>query len=546
RISPGPSPWVDASRPDISGLEHELRSLTTQIEALRRPCGADDAVRTLRSDLSHIGRTLTEAMPQRAVEALEGEIRRLSERIDHSRRDGVDGSALAGLERGLAEVRDALHKLTPAENLVGFPDAVRALEHKIDMIASTQQDPATLQQLEAAIGALRGIVAHVASNDALAALADEVRGLAAKIERVGNSASPDMLSHLDQRMAHLADTLETRGGDIRAAGPQLEATVRGLIDRVENIQLSRGDQVALGQLEDRIAKLMEKLDASDSRLQHLESIERGVADLLVHLQALRGQGGVRAPGADAGSGGVDGLRHEVEQLKETERRTADSLEVMHGTLGHVVDRLVMIEGDMRGEAPARSGASAVAEILQGMERKPSGLAIPLPDSPPTAGAASQAKPSPAMREHRPIDPSLPPDHPLEPRSAAQRRTNASAADRIAASEAALSTAKPPVIPDPAGKSNFIAAARRAAKAAGADDRAPAAGANGARHKIDQAKASPGFGHKLRSLFVGLSIVIIVLGALRVATNLLAPSDESAKDVSSAANKTSDARSIRPN
>src|SRR5204863_8257581 len=134
---------------------------------------------------------------------------------------------------------------TPAENLVGFPDAVRALEHKIEVIASTQQDPAALAQLEAAIGALRGIVAHVASNDALAALSDEVRGLAAKVDRIANSASGDVLSALDSRIAHLADAIEARGGGASAA-PQLEATVQGLIDKVENLQLSRGDHVALG------------------------------------------------------------------------------------------------------------------------------------------------------------------------------------------------------------------------------------------------------------------------------------------------------------
>src|SRR5204863_6447730 len=32
---------------------------------------------------------------------------------------------------------------------------------------------------------------------------------------------------------------------------------------------------------------------------------------------------------------------------ETDRRTQDALETVHNTLGHVVDRLAMIEGDLR-------------------------------------------------------------------------------------------------------------------------------------------------------------------------------------------------------
>ena len=75
----------------------------------------------------------------------------------------------------------------------------------------------------------------------------------------------------------------------------------------------------------------------------------------------------------------------------------------------------------------------------------------------------------AAAERRPIDPSLPPDHPLEPGLGAVRtRSGTSPADRIAASEAALGPAKPAVVPDAGGKANFIAAARRAAQAAGND------------------------------------------------------------------------------
>ena len=61
--------------------------------------------------------------------------------------------------------------------------------------------------------------------------------------------------------------------------------------------MSRGDSVAFGHLEDRIVKLVEKLDASDSRLGHLEAIERGLADLLVHIEDMRANkdaGGLRA------------------------------------------------------------------------------------------------------------------------------------------------------------------------------------------------------------------------------------------------------------
>ena len=51
----------------------------------------------------------------------------------------------------------------------------------------------------------------------------------------------------------------------RAVPPELEGSIRSLSERLDRMQLSQGDQLALGALEDRIAKLSEKLDASDSR-----------------------------------------------------------------------------------------------------------------------------------------------------------------------------------------------------------------------------------------------------------------------------------------
>ena len=130
---------------DLSGLENELRRITSQIETLRRP-GVEEAINALRAELGAIGRTLNEAMPRRALEAIEKQIQDLNQRIAEGRQAGVNSGALEGIERGLADVRDALRDLTPAENLVGYTDAINALAHKIDLIVA-QKDPATMMSL---------------------------------------------------------------------------------------------------------------------------------------------------------------------------------------------------------------------------------------------------------------------------------------------------------------------------------------------------------------------------------------------------------------
>lgn len=554
---------------ELSGLERELRQINTQIEMLGRPCGVDSvvgkAVDTLRDDLAEIGVMLQEAMPRKAVEALEGEVRKLTDRIDHTRHTGSDGAAIAGVERGLAEVRDALRALTPAENLVGFDRAVKELSRKVDLIAGSSQDPTALKQLEGAIVAMRGIVSHVASNDALAKLSEEVRSLADKVDHAAAATGGgDVFSSLERRIASLADALETRNRNGQNVPRELETVVAGLIDKIERVQLNRGDQAALGHLEDRIAKLVEKLDASNSRLNHLEAIERGLAELLIHLEHQRVPHLARAAGGPPPE--VDALHRDVADLRQTDKKTQDLLEAVHGTLGHVVDRLAMIETDMRGKTtqvpagPAKPPAPTAAPKMLVPAELPAAPTIPPPlaapvatpaepapevDAPrPTASTATPAIPAPSPAkagpavggERRPIDPNLPPDHPLEPGSGVTRgRHPASAADRIAASEAALGPAKPPVIPDPGGKSNFIAAARRAAQAALGE--APAR--NGARPAADPtpqgaktSKLASLLRRHSRPLIVALSVLAIVAGSLHMAAIWFGASDEAEADATS--------------
>jgi localization factor PodJL len=555
--APAAAPSDALPRPrtqELSGLEQQLRQINTQIETLRQPCPIDKAVDTLRDDLAEIGVMLQEAMPRKAVEALESEVRRLADRVDHSRDAGADGTALAGVERGLTEVRDALHALTPAESLVGVDRAMRQLSQKIDLVTNNVQDPAALKQLESAIVTMRGIVSHVASNDALAKLSDEVRALADKVDQATGSVGGGTLSALEGRIAMLADALEARNQSGQNVPQQLEAVVNGLVDKIERIQLTRGDHAALGHLEDRIAKLVEKLDASDARLNHLESIERGLAELLIHFEHQR-----MPDRADASPPlEVDALSRDIADLRHSEKKTLDTFEVVHGTLGQVVDRLAVIETEMRsapiapvdpapneGSLSSPAAPSPLADFeVDAPEPQPTlatamapppalpaeaAPSIDLVDAPQPIEFAPPTKAATPAPERRPIDPNLPPDHPLEPGSGVARsRTPGSPADRIAASEAALGGSKPPVIPDPGGKSNFIAAARRAAQAAGRQ--APAKNDTAAPRQIASVagKLASRIGG-LRTLIVGTAAILLVLGSLQIARNLLSPSDRSDAD-----------------
>jgi len=538
---------------DLSGLEDQLRRITDQIETLRKP-GVEEAINALRGELGEIGRALNEAMPRRAIDTIERQIQGLNQRIAEGRHNGIDGGALAGVESALAEVRDALRGLTPAENLVGFNEAVHGLAHKIDLIVA-QKDPATLNQLEHAITTLRDMSQHVASNEAVGELAAQVHALSERVEHL-SAAGPgsDALNHLEHRIDALARALAERAQNGNVVPPRLEALVQSLTDKIELIQQRRGDNVAVDHLEDRIVKLVERLDASDSRLGHLETIERGLADLLVHIEDMRTNRQSEALRAEGGPA--------VDALKQDIARTQNVLEAVNGTLGHVVDRLAMIEKDIRGEK--RGGPAFHSDTLELTQPMPGKVAVRMveeapptvphmppapqldiqrapapqpqppmqfarPPAPPMMApqapphAAPQAPgPHPAQRRmppagHGPINPDLPPDQPLEPGSGPPRvRPGA----RIAMSEAALGPARPTAAPPADSKSNFIAAARRAARAA-VDEAASHLPRQGAEQPDDASpKSRAGLIKRVKSLIVAASIVAGVVGAVQIMGNMV--------------------------
>jgi localization factor PodJL len=556
-----------ASGPDFSSLERHLVKITSQIEALRRPDGMEESITAFRSELAQIRQTITEAMPRRAIESIENEIRSLSSRIDDTRQSGTDGLALAGIERALGEIRGALRSLTPAEQLAGYDEAIRNLGGKLDQILRTSNDPSTVHQLEGAIAALRSIVSNVASNDALARLSDDVRMLSSKVDLLGHSEGHgDSFAILEQRIAALTSSLEGREHPVAGQGSeQLEGAVRLLSDRLDRLPVGNDSASAFAHLEQRVSYLLERLEMStaDNRGGNLARVEDGLQNVLRHLEtqhanfaALAETG--RSPMAPADNGLVDIVKRELSDIRfnqsKTDRHTQDSLEAVHNTLGHVVDRLAMIEGDLRTvraapqpqtppatiSAPVQAAApqAALSRVAMTPQPKPElpnpaaaqehfataprefhGAQAPMPAPAAPPRAISEILEPHAASARAAIAPDLPPDHPLEPGTRPIGRT-ASPSERIAASESAISEI--PAGPrEPVSTSSFIAAARRAAQAAAA---APAndKSARSAKQPAasDAAREPSTITSKIRSLLVGASVVVIVLGTFKMAMTLL--------------------------
>ncbi|RXH34854.1 tetratricopeptide repeat protein [Bradyrhizobium zhanjiangense] len=578
--APAYAPPPPQPGPDFSSLERHLLKITSQIESLQRPDNTEQAITAFRSELAEIRHAITEAMPRRAIESIENEIRSLHRRIDETRSNGTDGQVLSGIERALSDIKQVLRTLTPAEQLTGYDEAIRNLGAKLDLILRANDDPSTVRQLEDAISALRSIVSNVASNEALARLSEDVQLLSSKVDQITRASGPsDSFAVLEQRIAALTAALETRERPQPSESTEhLEAAIRALSDRFDRMQVGNDSASTFAHLEQRVSYLLERIEAaSDPRSGNLSRVEDGLHDILRHLERQQAtysalaESRNSAPPADYGV--VDLVKRELSDIRfsqaETNRHTQDSLEAVHNTLGHVVDRLSMIEGDLRAVRTAPPAPAPQMPMPAPMEPAPMAREPrppqqqpkydPKPELPnPAAAHAAQAAFVAAPREFHAaapaapppvpaapqvtsplppraiseilephtaparaaLAPELPPDHPLEPGTRPGGRV-ATPSERIAASESAISGI-PTAPKEPVSSSSFIAAARRAAQAAAAQPektgRAAKAGADRSKDKGKDGGST--ITAKIRSLLVGASVVVIVLGTFKMAMNLL--------------------------
>src|SRR5262249_26241126 len=153
----------------------------------------------------------------------------------------------------------------PAENLVGYTEAIKALTQKIDLIVA-ERNPETMQQLERSLATLREMSAHVASNDAVSRLSAQVQTIAEKIDHLAVGPRSDArLDNLAGRIDSLTRALAERTQAESAAPQHAEAFIKTLSEKIEQLQKFGANNIAADHLEDRIVKLMERIDASDSR-----------------------------------------------------------------------------------------------------------------------------------------------------------------------------------------------------------------------------------------------------------------------------------------
>jgi localization factor PodJL len=558
----------------LVGFDKALKILTGKVDQIATGRQDPAGLQQLEAGIASLRDVMGQVASSDALAALAHEVRGLAERFEHGvpvsngaeifdaldQRIGAIADAIEDVRRQAAQAPQAVHVLPSGEPVPGgyaaeqaaqLDHLIRALGDKIEHLqAAPVESPARGEQLDQLIHLLADKVEHLQAAPVESQARSEqldylIRLLGEKIEHlqvgpVGSSSHDDQLNHLIRSLGDKIEHLQAGPVESSSHGEQLDHLIRSLGDKIEHLHtapvesLSRGEQLALGGLEDRIAKLVEKLDASESRLGHLEAIERGMAELLVHLDNLRTNGvGPRSGNADVKPAADEVLSHDVAALKQAQtvgaRRTEDSLEVVHGTIETVVDRIAAIETDLRrdprvGAPTAPVHAPVAAPAPSRMLSPPPPPPAPPTPPPPAARAALPARSPAAPRPQ--IDAALPPDHPLEPGSGPPRvrpsNLGANAAERIAASEASLrGTGAASAAREADAKSNYLQAARRAAQYAAQNVQRGDAVDTAVE---DPAKLGGKLAHRLKAIFVGISVAVLIVVALRFAVTYFQSAD----------------------
>ena len=568
----------------LTAVGASLDALARRIEELGARSIDSRQIADMHRQLADMRAALTEARQHEPASGLHEQISLLGAKLDALAHAPRDTKIVAMVANAVDDMRQNLHRLDPDalfERISQSMPGLDSIEQRLDMLAErieTTRAPAAdhrsldaiTSQIErmtqslagravqpdlgpviARIDDLRNNMARQGSGQDLGPVISRIDDLAAKVARGTSQPSIDLsplsarIDDLRERLAQGApgpdlSALERRIADLQTAIQQrqpqpdikgLEQILRKLAERIETVRAPAAGGVALDALQNQIVALAERLDQpGHAPAPALGGIERMLADLMQSVSGLRevaasaAESAVREAMVQAPMpGGMDDLavegmmliKRDLTEMKaaqsDAEGRSRETLQMVSATLDKIVTRLSTLEGEI---ARPRAAAPAAAPVPQELAGNHDRIAPPLARQVTVTRQADRP-----LAGNAPPPPMMPPVHaaggddmdlPLEP-GAGRSGTPLSAPG---------DAAEAPVDP----RSNFIAAARRAAQAAAAQTAQTLS-------ELDEKKGlKAGFDAKAggvksyiasrrKPLLLGLAALVFALGGLKVVSGL---------------------------
>ena len=424
----------------------------------------------LTEEIATVRRAIENADSPRSISRLEMSVNELARAVEaalNSRQAAVDAS-VSNFAAGLDEIRRALDEREQT--------AVARLEGRLDEIASR----------------IDGLLDRTAPADVIEGLSRRLEALAARMDHLGAGEGPTLAALAEVR-GEIAAIRQESAGRAPAQVDHLEDEIRALADRLDEVTQPNTDMRQLAELEAQMAHLAAELEHSTPRTIALQQIEENLSRLEAHLSDNRQESleAARLAARDAvkeltaeqiDADLVRALRNDLDSIRtasnEGDQRAQATVESLRDTLNAVVERLAQLEQET-GRAAAVQQAAAAATARPG------------------EGAAKAAA-------ARGTD-----NRPLEPGSG---RPDLAALRELAAS------AEAPERRTGDRRTDFIAAARRAAQAA-AQEAAQAASDEKAETPSERQGTFARIGQAIRNrrkpLLLAAAAIVLAIGALHL-------------------------------
>lgn len=339
-----------ASRDSISALEQTIRDLAQKIESSRTEGVKDAVLQPLEQVLGELRLSLAEIDPRTTIKGLEGELKRLGTKLDDLGRTGINPAAFQNIQQQTQEIRDLLSAA------MARPLPVERIEQQVAQLAGSidrQREAAAALNLSSETGK-----SDTARSAALDRLEERLEAIAGKVEdAIAEARDQTHYEALSRRIDNVHEELTARIAEVLPADTRpLEELVRGLAEKLEKAQEPQAESPAIEALERQIAQLAQRLDRSNAGFSTLSALEETVSELFGEMEKTRevalkaAENAVRqvlneAPGAHPQTVGSE-LQRLREMQDEADRRTLSTLNAVHETLEKVVDRLAMVEDEL--------------------------------------------------------------------------------------------------------------------------------------------------------------------------------------------------------
>lgn len=402
---------------DYKTLESALRNVVDHIEVSERR--TRDTLRSVQdrvSELVHKAAQAAEEEPDETTprfETLERQLTELGQRLNRLEENDAQQEIQNYLEAQIAELREHIN----AQRISAEHFAQKA--EKSAVSATRNEFQAVNKRLETLHEQCQAALRHAAASSAdFGKVRAEIGGLDQRIDDIKAQAAserdlhavrltieqlttriaqaPDYRSvaELDRRFVELARRLEQmpRQEDVHPHISALEHRIDELDRRLEEAALSGYDRDAFAGLNDHIVAANHRLQMVEERLNEIATFEHSINQLFHSLEdnrdyarqvaeaaAEKAVGQVRDLAiSPAPSREVAALESALEALRaqaqHADQQTQETLEAVHDTLEHIVNKLAELEDSQRTGASVR-GLSPAVEYAQ----RPS----PLADTSPT-------------------------------------------------------------------------------------------------------------------------------------------------------------------